>query len=269
MSDVQQGPGWWMASDGLWYPPEDQPAGDEPPQPGWWMASDGEWYPPEDQPEATVDQATGWWMASDGEWYPPDEEPGDDAHPPGWWIADDGTWYPPEAHPDARVRAEAATAATYGGAGRPPPMAQSGQTPFYMPQTQYIQPAEFSKFDPNRQAEAVHVAGGLPTFGQVPASEGGLGLGAPQPPNMVDPSQLLPIPEEAVAVDTYRGPNSKNPAIRRRILIIIGLVVLGLLLLAAIGYALHATVLGHSSLAAPVSSVPPAVPFAGASPPPA
>jgi len=25
MSDVSQGPGWWMASDGRWYPPELHP----------------------------------------------------------------------------------------------------------------------------------------------------------------------------------------------------------------------------------------------------
>ncbi len=40
MSDVPQGPGWWQASDGRWYPPEQFPgAGASPqsayPQPGW------------------------------------------------------------------------------------------------------------------------------------------------------------------------------------------------------------------------------------------
>lgn len=44
MSDVSQGPGWWQASDGKWYPPRES---DEPPGPGWWLASDGKWYPPE------------------------------------------------------------------------------------------------------------------------------------------------------------------------------------------------------------------------------
>ena len=33
-------PGWWLASDGRWYPPQ-------PPAPGWWLASDGRWYPPQ------------------------------------------------------------------------------------------------------------------------------------------------------------------------------------------------------------------------------
>lgn len=33
MSDVQQGPGWWMASDGRWYPPESRPALPPPPPP--------------------------------------------------------------------------------------------------------------------------------------------------------------------------------------------------------------------------------------------
>ncbi len=44
MSDVSQGPGWWLASDGKWYPPKES---EEPPGPGWWLASDGKWYPPE------------------------------------------------------------------------------------------------------------------------------------------------------------------------------------------------------------------------------
>lgn len=32
MSDVSQGPGWWQASDGKWYPPEQQPGGAPAPQ---------------------------------------------------------------------------------------------------------------------------------------------------------------------------------------------------------------------------------------------
>jgi hypothetical protein len=31
MSDAPQGPGWWQASDGKWYPPEQAPAGSTPP----------------------------------------------------------------------------------------------------------------------------------------------------------------------------------------------------------------------------------------------
>ena len=30
MSDESQGPGWWQASDGKWYPPESRPAGPPP-----------------------------------------------------------------------------------------------------------------------------------------------------------------------------------------------------------------------------------------------
>ena len=55
MSDTSQGPGWWRASDGRWYPPEQQP-GDAPPAPTpsgpsapsgsprrvpWWMVAVG------------------------------------------------------------------------------------------------------------------------------------------------------------------------------------------------------------------------------------
>jgi hypothetical protein len=41
MNDVAQDAGWWIASDGKWYPPMEQA-----PKPGWWLASDGQWYPP-------------------------------------------------------------------------------------------------------------------------------------------------------------------------------------------------------------------------------
>jgi hypothetical protein len=33
MSDVSQGPGWWLASDGKWYPPEQAPPPPPPPPP--------------------------------------------------------------------------------------------------------------------------------------------------------------------------------------------------------------------------------------------
>ena len=73
MSDVSQGPGWWLASDGKWYPPQQAPqqtiappqpaaapapgGADRPLGPGWWQASDGRWYPP--QPGAYVPNAYG------------------------------------------------------------------------------------------------------------------------------------------------------------------------------------------------------------------
>ena len=66
MSDTSQGPGWWVASDGKWYPPEQMPqpqppqatpvapvvvpapvGADAPMGPGWWQATDGRWYPPQ------------------------------------------------------------------------------------------------------------------------------------------------------------------------------------------------------------------------------
>jgi hypothetical protein len=56
MSDVSQGPGWWQASDGKWYPPESHPSGQVPPPPtstapsnpygpGAWQTADGQWHP--------------------------------------------------------------------------------------------------------------------------------------------------------------------------------------------------------------------------------
>ena len=57
MKAVPVAPGWWVASDGKWYPPETHPdaqAAAGPPQPGWWIASDGNWYPQETRPDAEV-----------------------------------------------------------------------------------------------------------------------------------------------------------------------------------------------------------------------
>lgn len=59
MSDASQGPGWWIASDGRWYPPENLPlpafrsqAPRSPGPPGSWLASNGQWYQPEMHPSA-------------------------------------------------------------------------------------------------------------------------------------------------------------------------------------------------------------------------
>ena len=59
------GPGWWLADDGEWYPPETPPK-TKPPAPGYWMASDGRWYPPSPDATTTIDpvpapnQYQGW-----------------------------------------------------------------------------------------------------------------------------------------------------------------------------------------------------------------
>ena len=108
MTDAPQGPGWWQASDGKWYPPEQAPGGatgstgpaDRPPGPGWWQASAGTWYPPAQAPgagsgatsgstgPADGPQGPGWWQASDGRWYAPTQPPGPTSTgggaPPGW-----------------------------------------------------------------------------------------------------------------------------------------------------------------------------------------
>ena len=59
MSDVSQGHGWWQASDGKWYPPEQHPnaapAAPPPPSPGSWAPADQGWgthMPPAGQPGA-------------------------------------------------------------------------------------------------------------------------------------------------------------------------------------------------------------------------
>lgn len=52
MTEVSQGAGWWLASDGKWYPPHLHPGYSTSPGTGWWQASDGRWYPPQAHPSA-------------------------------------------------------------------------------------------------------------------------------------------------------------------------------------------------------------------------
>ena len=44
MSDAQEGPGWWQATDGKWYPPESHPSQQAPPPPAAYQVTPG--YPP-------------------------------------------------------------------------------------------------------------------------------------------------------------------------------------------------------------------------------
>ena len=129
MSDTSQGPGWWIASDGKWYPPQPQQAPPPPPPPpaplpepqpepvaqtqvttpvtqplgadtaqgpDWYLATDGKWYPPQPQVApftapivgADASQGPGWYQATDGKWYPP---PGSAVEPKG--AKDERPWY--------------------------------------------------------------------------------------------------------------------------------------------------------------------------------
>jgi hypothetical protein len=48
VSDVSQGPGWWQASDGKWYPPQSAPtaAPPPPPRPAYGPSPAPQWTPP-------------------------------------------------------------------------------------------------------------------------------------------------------------------------------------------------------------------------------
>ncbi len=93
-------------------------AGGVPPAPGWWLASDGNWYPPElahpaePSNEPSYGVSENWHVASSGgghvgadpvvsEYEPPHEAPestmfAEVTPGPNWWLASDGNWYPPE-----------------------------------------------------------------------------------------------------------------------------------------------------------------------------
>ena len=64
MSDTSQGPGWWLASDGKWYPPEQAPGtqapqpppwpGSQPGQPQWGQPGQPQWGQPAPKKSHTV-----------------------------------------------------------------------------------------------------------------------------------------------------------------------------------------------------------------------
>ncbi len=105
MSDTPQGPGWWLASDGRYYPPQpadggaqqpaeqQQPPQQEPPQPQPPQQPWQEPQPPqqpwqEQQPPASQPGTTGQWLppAQPGQPGQPGQQPGQPtAPPPGGW----------------------------------------------------------------------------------------------------------------------------------------------------------------------------------------
>ncbi len=55
MSEASRSDGWWIASDGRWYPPELHPAraAGTADSAGWWQDEDGNWQPPRSVPAPT------------------------------------------------------------------------------------------------------------------------------------------------------------------------------------------------------------------------
>ncbi len=115
MSDVSQGAGWWLASDGKWYPPTAPPGVSDavealPPLPSFFAAAsqspfaDAPSVSPPSEPVNAGD--LGSHVA------PPEHQPAPPPRPlfvtepgasnPGWWRASDGEWYPPELNPSVR-----------------------------------------------------------------------------------------------------------------------------------------------------------------------
>ncbi len=114
MSDQSQGDGWWLASDGKWYPPA--PTDSPPPaRPDSAPPASPDPVPvaaaPTPAPSADEALASGSVAA-------PGEGPTEVAAPgPGWWLASDGQWYPPQPTAEAAPAstAEAAPAPTAAG----------------------------------------------------------------------------------------------------------------------------------------------------------
>ena len=90
---------------------------------GWWQASDGHWYPPEQHPARRSGPGGGWWQASDGHWYPPEQHP-DVSHPAAFAQPDGGA-----------TRAPAPPSAAAPSTPAPPPMAAPSPAPAAPPPT--------------------------------------------------------------------------------------------------------------------------------------
>ena len=143
MTDVWGGEGWWLASDGRWYPPELAPPPPPPPPqlpisqasalaqrpasttahsastssqpstetgtmpPNGTMPHNG--TPPGTVPQrilmSDVSLGEGWWQGTDGKWYAPEVYPSDTPQGDGWWLAANGKWYAPMFHPSYASRA--------------------------------------------------------------------------------------------------------------------------------------------------------------------
>ncbi len=108
MSDQSQGDGWWLASDGRWYPPAATPDAVPPTDaappavtaPPESPVSSGTTSTPTPMPDAVApDLVAPDLVAPDA--IPPEPVSSDPAAPgPGWWLASDGQWYPPQAPAD-------------------------------------------------------------------------------------------------------------------------------------------------------------------------
>jgi len=98
---VPRGEGWWIASDGKWYPPYLHPD---------VLGVQGETNAPKAEPEDADEDATplrsgspwpGWEEVASDQGLPRSQRAESLAYPDGWWLASDGNWYPPELHPNA------------------------------------------------------------------------------------------------------------------------------------------------------------------------
>ena len=82
MSELSQGPGWWQASDGKWYSPQQHPDYRAP-------------WPPPQAWRNTTPGAGAWRMCNDGIWrvndghYCPNDHP---VHGPEMYLCDDMWW---------------------------------------------------------------------------------------------------------------------------------------------------------------------------------
>jgi hypothetical protein len=148
VSDVSQAPGWWMASDGKWYPPELRRTEEQGQPDQVSLPSFASFLAQRNQagvgtaPAMTPRQGSPLTTASgQGLTDMSSAQPG-----PGWWLASDGSWYSPELHPSRRSS---------------PPASAFGSTP--------LAPAVGTALNPLARSGSSSAGGGETVSSRVPS----------------------------------------------------------------------------------------------------
>ncbi len=127
MSDVSQGPGWWLASDGKWYPPHTAPQATLPPDAGAAYPGYEQAQPAASPYYEQAQPAASPYYEQGGGTAPAYGQPYGDQHTDQYGA-------PATAHPPATPQHQPAPGAAYGtGSGAYPPVSPAGVTDVSIP----------------------------------------------------------------------------------------------------------------------------------------
>lgn len=223
LSDIPQGDGWWIASDGKWYPPHLHPDAAKA-------------TPPEDAaPARPGDGGAGAASAPDSAEQPPAE---------GWWLASDGRYYAPELHPDYVAKAAPSEGLpSWTLTGPATAEIRAAQEPGGWRLTSGAPPADFRSSSPGRPGEPEEF---FSSSGGQRGPFRGVRTGQPGQPVIGGPIGADPGAPAAGAPTGRRQPSGPGGSRGRRTPVIVAVAIV--IVLAAAGGAAYAL---HSSKASP------------------